>query len=103
VSYERMGDLYRTLGQGEAARDAYAKALEIRERLARAEPDRADYQRDLVASLVRQAEMTDGAAARAHLQRALGIVEALQASGRLAPADAGMLPALRRMLDALPP
>jgi len=38
-----------------------------------------------------------------HLQRALGLVEALQVSGHLAPADAGMLPALRQMLGALPP
>jgi len=103
VSYERMGRLYGALGQGEAAREFYLKDLDIAERLARAEPDRADYQRDLVVSLARQAQMTEGATPRGHLQRALGIVEALQASGRLAPADAGLLPALRQMLDALPP
>jgi hypothetical protein len=40
-----------TLGQGEAAREAYQKSLDIAERLAQAEPDRADYQRDLVVSL----------------------------------------------------
>jgi tetratricopeptide (TPR) repeat protein len=45
-----MGDLYRALGQGEQARDAYARSLAIRERLAKAEPDRADYQRDLSVS-----------------------------------------------------
>ena len=50
VSYNKMGDLYRALGQGEAARDAYAKALAIGETLAQAEPDRADYQRDLSVS-----------------------------------------------------
>ena len=102
VSYERMGDLYRALGQGDAARDAFTKALAIRERLARDEPDRADYQRDLVVSLVRQAQITEGDGARAQLQRALKIVEALQTTARLAQADAEMPSALRQMLDALP-
>ena len=45
-----MGDLYRALGQGDKAREAYANALQIAERLAQAEPDRADYQRDLSVS-----------------------------------------------------
>lgn len=43
----KMGDLFRALGQGEEARQAFGKSLAIRERLAPAEPDRADYQRDL--------------------------------------------------------
>ncbi len=43
-------DLYGALGQGEQAREAYLKSLAIRERLAQAEPDRADYQRDLSVS-----------------------------------------------------
>ena len=98
-----LGDYWWHSGPAHAARDAFAKALAISERLARDEPDRADFQRDLVVSLVRQAEIADGVAARDYLQRALGIVEALQASGRLGPADAGMLPALRQRLDASPP
>jgi hypothetical protein len=81
VSYNKMGDLYRDLGQGEAARKFYLKDLAIAERLAAAEPDRADYQRDLIVSLVRQAQMADGPAAREHLQRALGILEELQSGG----------------------
>jgi tetratricopeptide (TPR) repeat protein len=101
VSYSEMGDMYRALGQGEAARDFYLKDLDIAERLARAEPERADYQRDLILSLLQQAPMTDGEAARAHLQRALGIAEALQASGRLAPTDAGLLTALQNALGAM--
>jgi len=103
ASYQRMGDLYSALDQGEAAREIFAKLVEIFERLVGAEPDRADYQRDLVASLVRQAQITERAVAREHVQRALGIVEALQASGRLAPSDAWMLPVLRQLLDAPPP
>ena len=50
VSYNKMGDLFSALGQGEDARQAYEKALAIAERLAKAEPDRADYQRDLSVS-----------------------------------------------------
>ena len=42
-----MGDLYRAIGQGELARDAFSQSLAIAQRLALAEPDRADYQRDL--------------------------------------------------------
>jgi hypothetical protein len=45
--------------------------------------------------------MTEGVAARAHLQRALAIIEAMQASGRLAPEDAWMVGDLRQRLDAL--
>jgi hypothetical protein len=45
ASYDRMGDLFRALCQGEEARQAFLKSLAIRERLAQAEPDRADYQR----------------------------------------------------------
>ena len=45
-----MGDLCSALGQGDQARDAYLKSLAIAERLAQAEPDRADYQRDLSVS-----------------------------------------------------
>ena len=51
-----------------------------------------------VREVVRQAQAADGADGRAHLQRALAIAEALQASGRLAPVDAPMIPALREML-----
>ena len=40
VSYDRLGDLLRALGQGEAARQYYPQALEIRQRLVAAEPRR---------------------------------------------------------------
>ena len=57
VSYNKVGDLYRALGQGEPAREAYLKSLAIRERLAQAEPDRADYQRDLSVSYDRMGDL----------------------------------------------
>ncbi|MEM9156365.1 MAG: CHAT domain-containing protein [Cyanobacteria bacterium P01_F01_bin.33] len=98
VSYNKMGDLYRALGQGELARDAYANALAIRERLAAAEPERADYQRDLSFSLVRVAAM-DGDIDS--LQRALSLLLALQESGRALPNDEAAIAAIRQMLQDL--
>ena len=93
-----MGDLYRALGQGEEARQAYLKSLAIAERLAAAEPDRADYQRDIIVSLVKLSEIERGADASRALSRALGVVETLAESGRLAPADARMIEDLRQRL-----
>jgi tetratricopeptide (TPR) repeat protein len=79
--HQRMGILYRGLGQGEAARDAHLKALAIIERLAQAEPDRADYQFFLGGCYERMGDLSralgQGEAARdAHL-KALRIRERL--------------------------
>jgi tetratricopeptide (TPR) repeat protein len=60
VSYQRVGDLYRDLGQGEQAREAYLQSLAIFERLAQAEPGRADYQRDLSVSYERVGDLYRG-------------------------------------------
>jgi hypothetical protein len=76
-----MGDLYVALGQGEAARQAYQGSLEIRERLAKAEPDRADYQRDLSVSYIKMGDLYvalgQGEAARQAYQGSLEIAERL--------------------------
>ena len=90
VSYERMGDLYRALSQGEDARQAYLKSLAILERLAQAQPDRIDYQRDLITSSMKMSEILPGEA-DVHLARALTIARSLQSRDRLAPADAWIL------------
>jgi hypothetical protein len=97
VSYNKMGDLYRALGQGEAARQAYQGSLEIRERLAKAEPDRADAQLDLVISLVKIGTVVEPAD-RPPLQQALAILLRLEQQGRLAPADQPKIEALRQLL-----
>jgi len=52
--------LYRGLGEGERAREAFLKSLAIRERLAQAEPARADYQRDLSVSYERMGDLYRG-------------------------------------------
>ena len=57
VSYNKVGDLYGALGQGEKAGEAYQSSLGIAERLAKSEPDRADYQRDLSVSYERMGDL----------------------------------------------
>src|ERR1700674_2840269 len=86
--------------QGDEARQAFQKSLAIRERLAQAEPDRADYQRDLIVSYVKMSE-NEPAEARLWLTRALDVARSLQGRGGLAPADAWMLDELARRLAGL--
>uniref|UniRef100_UPI0025F2A9D0 hypothetical protein n=1 Tax=uncultured Thiodictyon sp. TaxID=1846217 RepID=UPI0025F2A9D0 len=50
-------EIYRVAGQGEDARAMYQKALEIRERLATAEPGRADDQRALSVSYIKLGDL----------------------------------------------
>jgi tetratricopeptide (TPR) repeat protein len=87
VSYERMGDLLRDLGQSEEARQAFAKSLAIIEPLAQAEPGRADYQRNLAASYLKVGDLFSGLGqgeeARQAFARSLAIRE------RLAQAEPG--------------
>ncbi|MFN6106490.1 MAG: hypothetical protein ACK5EA_18815, partial [Planctomycetaceae bacterium] len=65
------------LGDGPAARDAFQKSLDIAQKLASAEPDRADYQRDLSVSFNKMGdlELSQGnvAAARDAFQKDLEI------------------------------
>jgi tetratricopeptide (TPR) repeat protein len=79
-----MGDLYRALGLGAQARASFQRALDIIERLAAAEPGRADYQRDLAVSHSRMGDLYSalglGAQARASFQRSLDIFERLAAA-----------------------
>lgn len=91
-----LGDARSALGQGEQAREAYLKSLEIAERLAQAEPDRADYQLDLVISLVPLGRMNDLEGLQ-H-QRALMILNTMKEAGVLDPADEPMIPALQAMI-----
>jgi tetratricopeptide (TPR) repeat protein len=81
VSYNRLGDLMGTLGNGEAAREYFQKGLDIRERLAGAEPQRADYQRDLSVSYEKLGDLMgtlgNGEAAREYYEKDLDIAERL--------------------------
>jgi hypothetical protein len=88
------------LGQTDQALERYGQLLRHHERLAQAEPDRADYQRDLIVSYVRMSEI-EPAAARRHLSSALDIARSLQTRGRLAPTDAWIPDELARRLAGL--
>ena len=101
ISYERMGDSHGALEERDAAFAAYDRARIIHEALAVAEPDRADYQRDLAVCLLRQCQFMAADDARGNLERALDIVEALDASGRLQLVDASLLETLRQRVQGL--
>ena len=79
------------LGEGEQARQFYQKALEIRERLVVQEPERADYQTDLVVSLVRTAT-------RESLERALAILRRLEQQHKLTAQQADWIGVLEQAL-----
>ena len=81
VSYNQMGDLFRALGDGTAARRYYEQALEVSERLAQAAPENADYARDLSVSYNKMGDLFralgDGTAARRYYEQDLKIAERL--------------------------
>ncbi|MCK6396489.1 tetratricopeptide repeat protein, partial [Zoogloea sp.] len=81
VSYIKLGDLMKALGEGEAARRYYEDSLAIRQRLVQAEPGRADYQRDLSVSYERLGDLLgalgEGEAARRYYEDSLEIAQCL--------------------------
>jgi hypothetical protein len=89
---------YLTLGWTERALRRHTSLLARHARLAQAEPDRADYQRDLVVSLWRLGGAYDDAASGDYLKRAWGILLSLQESGRLSPSDEPFIEQLRELL-----
>jgi hypothetical protein len=95
-----MGNLYLSLGQLEPAIEVFEKDLEIAERLASIEPDRADYHVDLASSLARVGRVR-GSAGRPQLERSLMILDTLQSNGRLSPADQPKIEVVRKMLTDL--
>src|SRR5206468_1762564 len=50
VSYNKLGDVYRAIGEGQKALEFYNQSMQIAERLYKAEPHRADLARDLSVS-----------------------------------------------------
>ncbi|HYB34342.1 MAG TPA: hypothetical protein VEF72_00070 [Mycobacterium sp.] len=51
ISLERVGDVRMARGDPAGALQAYTRAVDIFERLARADPDNTEYQRGLLISL----------------------------------------------------
>ena len=92
-----MGDLYRALGEGEKARDAYQSALAIAERLASREPDRADYQRDLAVSYYRMG-LLGGDHAATYFTKAHNLLIRMRDRGILQPTDYSFIEELENRL-----
>ena len=85
------------LGFTDRALKRHQQVLGRRERLAESEPDRADYQRDLVVSLVRVGT-GDEANVGDCLRRALAIMLGLKQSGRLDPVDEPLIEAVEELM-----
>jgi len=81
---------------------AYQASLAIAERLAKADPADAAWQRELVLSLIRISFAADPAGARMALERALAIAEALARDGKLAAAQQKLPQLIRGALEKLP-
>ena len=82
-------------GQLDHALAAYRTSLALIEPLAARDPGNAEWQRDLIVSLVK---LGGASGEHAHWARALAIAEALRARGALAPGDAWMIDDLQQKL-----
>jgi tetratricopeptide (TPR) repeat protein len=82
----RVGQIHRTLDQGEKARESYAQAIALQEALVREYPDRASYKKDLASShnwlgeLLRESGRPL-AEAEPHYRKALDLQQALFSQG----------------------
>lgn len=90
VAFDELGDV--EAGDLGAARQSFTQGLEIRRRLAAANPDSAQAQRDLIVSCAKLGEMTGE---ESWWREGLEIAERLHAEGRLAPRDHWMVADLR--------
>ena len=97
VIAHRETEAHLSLGWTDRALRRYGELLERHERLAQAEPDRADYQRDLVVSHWRLGLIED-AGGESHLRQALAILVSLKQAGRLNPVDEPYIDQLRKLL-----
>jgi tetratricopeptide (TPR) repeat protein len=97
--YERIGDSDREQQNHQSAHQAFSEALKIRHLLATAEPERADYQVELVMPLIRLANYSEDP--KPLVAIALQILEQLDQTGRLSPADRPKLDAVRQIMQQL--
>ncbi len=86
------------LGRRAEGLDSYRRSLAIREKLAAADPGNAQWQDDLIISLVQLAKQGDDP--RGRLTRALALARALDAQGRLE--QKGWIRAIEQALAGLP-
>ena len=90
-------------GNLEVALKAYGDGLAIAEKLARQDPSNTEWQRDLIVSNVKLAEVVQHQARAAdtmrHYGAALAVARELQARGRLAPVDGWMVKDLEARIE----
>ena len=107
VALNTIGEV--RVGQGDlsAAHDVFLSGQAIVEKLAAADPSNAGWQRDLIVSHRRIADVAekagDAGGAQEHFTAALTITRSLAAAGRLASVDAYFIEALAQRLGALEP
>ena len=101
LTYEKIGNVQKAQGHLPEALASYQVSLAIDERLAQSDPGNAGWQRDLIVSYVKMAEI-DRSQARGMLMRAAEIANNMQSKGLLAPSDAWMPGDLARRIAELP-
>ena len=97
VSLNKLGNVLVASGDLAGGRARFEKSLEIAERLAKSNPSSAEAQRDLMLSHIMLGGLTGG---ERHLEEVLRIARDLQRQGRLTPADARRVEALRNLMAA---
>jgi len=100
VSYTRIGDVLEAQANLPEALKSFRDGHDIIDRLAKADPGNAGWQRDLIVSHVKIAQL-DPSEARAMLTRAAEVASQMQSHGQLAPRDAWMPDGLARRNAAL--
>jgi tetratricopeptide (TPR) repeat protein len=103
VSHNKIGDLLMTAGRREEALAEYRMGLEIAEKLVAADPGNTGWQADLVISCYKVSRVSEPAAARAALLRAITVADMLAKNGRLTEAQTGWPQLLRDALAKLLP
>ena len=99
VSHERLGDLYRGLGNGAKALEFYEQSLALREELRARNPQSADYARDLAVSYWRMADISEksgAGGATAWWRKAYDQLHGMQQRGIMLPTDEQYLATLKQ-------
>ena len=100
VALDGLGDVRVAQGDRAGALQAYEQSRAIRDKLAARDPANAEWQRDLIVSNVKLAEVAEEASkAKRHYRAALDVAVALRDAGRLAPVDAWMVEDLEARLE----
>ena len=94
-----FGDVARAQGDLTAARTAYEDGLKIRDTLSQSDPTNTEFQRDLMVSHVKLAQLV-GEDAASHWQSAYNVLETLNVAGKMQPADQEILEFLENMIKA---